>query len=153
MKPDIAVTQQRPISRRAPQGSAATLDLEPVVVAVPAVEEVVERWIEVRHREDNALITAIEILSPTNKTSDGFGEYLAKRQSLLRQRVNLVELDLLVGGKRPKRAKGQPAGDYFAIVSRAEEPTRREVFAWSVRRNLPNVPIPLRASTPTCSLS
>ena len=38
-------------------------------------------WIEIRHRPDRDLVTAIEILSPTNKPVQGYWDYQAKRRS------------------------------------------------------------------------
>ena len=62
--------------------------------------EVSDVWIEVRRRTGRIPVTIIELLSPTNKTGDGFVEYRLKRRSLIRQKIHLVELDLLLGGRR-----------------------------------------------------
>ena len=117
--------------------------MEPVTIRVPAEEEVRDRWIEIRYRPDQSLVTVIEVLSPTNKNNDGWGEDRAKRKALQRQKVNLVEIDLLVGGRRVEPAEHLPAGDYFAILSRAERPGSREVYAWGVRSPLPAILVPL----------
>ena len=55
--------------------------------------EVSDVWIEVRRRTGRTPVTVIELLSPTNKTGDGFVEYKLKRRSLIRQKIHLVELD------------------------------------------------------------
>lgn len=146
--PDVAVTRRDDASGAAgarPEGGpAGTATLEPVTIVVPTEQEVRDRWIELRHRPDNSLITVIEVLSPTHKTGDGFGEYRAKRAAVLRQKVSLVELDLLAGGRRVELAPDLPPGDYYAIVSRNDRPGKREVYAWAVRRPLPVVSVPLR---------
>jgi hypothetical protein len=90
-------------------------------------------------------VTVIEILSPTNKTGLGRGQYLQKRRELLDQPVHLVEIDLLLGGRRLPMGGPLPAGDYHAFVSRAEKRESSDVYAWSVRRTLPAIPIPLTA--------
>ena len=36
-----------------------------------------------------------------------------------------------------------PPGDYYAYVSRAEKRESSDVYAWSIRRTLPEIPIPL----------
>jgi hypothetical protein len=78
-----------------------TLTLEPVTIPLPTVEmEVSDVWIEVRRRTGRNPVTVIELLSPTKKTGDGFVEYKLKRRSLIRQKIHLVELDLLLGGRR-----------------------------------------------------
>ena len=150
IRPDVAVTWD-PAGRPGSGGGTAVANvtsIEPVVVAVPGTEEIRDRWIEIHNRADNSIVTVIEILSPTNKSADGFGEYQAKRQAVLRQQVNLVELDLLVGGRRSERAGPLPPGDYLAIVARADRPLTRFVYAWPARHGLPTVPVPLKSPTP-----
>jgi hypothetical protein len=41
-----------------------------------------------------------------------------------------------------------PSGDYYAFASRADRRPDCEVFAWSIRRPLPALPIPLRLPDP-----
>ena len=129
---------------------AGVLTLEPVTIDLPVeeIEEVRDLWIEIRHRPDRDLVTAIEILSPTNKLGEGYWQYQTKRRSLIRQNVHLVELDLLVRGQRLPIGHELPAGDFFAFVSRADRRSKCEVYAWSVRHCLPNIRIPLRSPDP-----
>lgn len=144
--PDVAVV--RTGSGAASQvagGGVATLDLAPVVVRLTRTvkEEVRETWIEIRREPAWDLVTSIELLSPANKAEPGFSDYLAKRADVIEQPVHLVELDLLVGGRRLPMDDPMPPGDYYALVSRAAERPESEAFAWSVRRALPVIPIPL----------
>ena len=46
------------------------------------------------------LVTAIELLSPTNKRGVGRREYLRRRERFLRSDVHLLEIDLLRKGRR-----------------------------------------------------
>jgi hypothetical protein len=115
-----------------------------VMIQVPAEREVRERWIEIRHLADNSLVTVIEVLPPTNKHGEGLADYLVKRRSILRQNVNLVEIDLLVGGRRMDQSVKLPPGDYYVMVSRGDRPGLREVYAWPLRRPLPPARVPLR---------
>ena len=115
---------------------------------VKEIEEVRDVWIEIRHRPDRELITAIEVLSPTNKTGEGYWVYQAKRAKLIRQNVHLVELDLLVRGQRLPMRRELPRADFYAFVSRAGQRPRSDVFVWSVRHPLPRIPIPLRPPDP-----
>lgn len=97
---------------------------------------------DVAHRE---LVTAIEVLSPTNKRGDGYREYLDKRQRLLHSAAHLIEIDLLRAGQRVPMQQPLPAAPYFIFLSRVER--RPIVEIWPVRLNmrLPVIPVPLRA--------
>jgi hypothetical protein len=145
--PDVAVLRRDGASGAVPQ-SGGGLVIEPVTVALFDEEEVREVWIEIRRRPDRQLVTVVEVLSPWNKTGSGRYEYLAKRRALSRQSVHLVELDLLVGGERVVAAQTLPQGDYYAFVSRSENRPRGSVYPWSVREELPRLPIPLAVPDP-----
>jgi hypothetical protein len=126
--------------------SPATLTLEPVTIPLPKLrKEVRDVWIEIRRPPKRAPIAVIEVLSPTNKSSDGFVEYKLKRTSTIRQKVHLIEFDFLLGGRRLSMGEPLPGGDYYALVSRAERRPDCEVYAWTVRDRLPAIPIPLSA--------
>jgi hypothetical protein len=143
--PDVAVTRIGP-ERTATASATAIATLEPEVIPLVTtiVEEVKERWIEIRRRPDWAPVTVIELLSPTNKYGHGYDEYVYKRVSLIARTIHLVELDLLIGGTR--LPMGRPLrGDYHALVSRTERRPLAEVYSWSIRRELPSIPIPLLA--------
>jgi Protein of unknown function (DUF4058) len=154
--PDIAVIEEadKPSRRVAHRSKVAgVLTLEPVTIPLPSVEmEIRDVWIEIRRRTGRTPITVIELLSPTNKTGDGFVEYKLKRRSLIRQKIHLVELDLLLGGRRLPMSLPLPAGDYFAFVSRAQQRPDSEVYAWTIHDGLPSIPIPLLAATPAVAL-
>lgn len=150
--PDVAILEGGPGRRSIAQSepAAGVLMLEPVTIDVPVeeIEEVRDLWIEIRHRPDRDLVTAIEILSPTNKLGEGYWQYQGQRRALIRQNVHLVELDLLVRGQRLPMGQELPAGDFFAFVSRADRRSKCNVYAWSVRQCLPNIRIPLRSPDP-----
>jgi hypothetical protein len=156
VRPDVAVlhaTGARTVqSPNAPAAGTAVLDPVTISVAEAEEQEITDRWIEVRYRADASLVTVIEVLSPTNKNPEGFDEYRAKRRALLRQRVNLVEIDLLVGGRRIEAQEILPVGDYYTTVSRRDKPSVRDVYAWSVRRPLPIIHVPLRPPEPDVDL-
>jgi hypothetical protein len=156
IRPDVAVVHKLAARKtRSPTARpAGTAVLDPVTIAVPEEEEqeIIDRWIEIRYRPDGSLVTVIEVLSPSNKNPEGFDEYRAKRRALLRQRVNLVEIDLLIGGRRTEPPELLPQGDYYTTVSRRDRLGVRDVYAWSVRRTLPVVHVPLRAPEPDVDL-
>lgn len=152
VRPDVAVVKEsgRPPRKHAGHSkSGCTVTLEPVTIPLPTIEmEVTDVWIEVRRRSGRTPITVIELLSPTNKSGDGFVEYKLKRRSLIRQKIHLVELDLLLSGRRLPMSLPLPGGNFYAFVSRAQRRPNSEVYSWTIRDRLPVIPIPLAAATP-----
>jgi hypothetical protein len=117
-------------------------------IGLVMLEDVREAYIQILHRPELPLVAVLELLSPRNKREPGFGEYVAKRDALIRQDVHLVELDLLVDGHRLPMGGPLPPGDYFAFVSRADRRPHCHVYGWGVRQPLPTLPIPLRPPDP-----
>jgi hypothetical protein len=100
------------------------------------------------HRPDASLIAVLELLSPTNKEGDGRQLYLEKRNELLRETVHLVELDLLLGGKRLPIKGKLPPGDYFASVARGDQRPWCEVYGWKLSEPLTRIRLPLKPPDP-----
>jgi len=107
-----------------------------------------ETFIELLRLPEQELVGVVELLSPTNKSGDGRGFYLEKRQQYLRQSVHIIELDLIRAGKRLQLDSPLPAGDYYAFVSRADRRPICDVYPWMVRDPLPLLPIPLLPPDP-----
>ncbi len=79
------------------------LGAEPVLMRAFIEEEHREAFVEIYEATpEQRLVTCIEVLSPSNKrpNTPGWDLYLRKRQSLLLGDTNLVEIDLLRGGRR-----------------------------------------------------
>jgi hypothetical protein len=146
--PDVAVERGPGSSMKTHPRSAGTATLEPVIVPLSLLEEARETHVEILHRSDRTLVAVLELLSPTNKTEPGRSDYLARRNALLRQPVHLLELDLLLGGKRLPFGQTLPEGDYFAFLARAERRLDCEVYAWPLAQTLPPLPVPLRPPDP-----
>ena len=111
-RPDLSVAQ----SEYADVSSGAVAfrsHIEPAVLTLPDLEEVPEAYIDIRSLPEQQIVTSVEILSPSNKSPAGRGEYWAKRAALLRQAVHLVEIDLLLGGRRLEVVEPLPPGDFF----------------------------------------
>jgi hypothetical protein len=155
--PDVAVTRgpstgRQAATTRATAGSVATL--EPVAILTPIeVEEVHDTWIEILHRPERSLVTVIEILPPTNKAGAGYAEYRNKRIGILGRRAHLVEVDLLLGGRRHELGAALPRGDYYAYVTRDDRRPYVDVYAWTLRDALPTIPVPLKAPDPDIGLN
>jgi hypothetical protein len=155
-RPDVTVlAEQAAASRstRAEQG-AAGVAVAPVVLHVPMPERVREAFLTIRPRGAEEVVAIIELLSPANKRrgADGRREYLEKREAVLESDTHLIELDLLRGGERLPTVEPLPPGDYYALVCRGKRRPRAEVYAWSLRRPLPPVPVPLAHKDPDASL-
>ncbi|MCI0683181.1 MAG: DUF4058 family protein [Gemmataceae bacterium] len=143
--PDVAVSRgPRRTTRSRPNGRGTML-LEPVTIPHEYLDEVRQARIEILHRPERTLVAVLEMLSPFSKTGDGFEQHRSKRKTILTQNVHLVELDLLVGGRRLPHAQPLPAGDYYALLSRVDNRPDCAVYCWTVRDPLPTIPIPLKA--------
>jgi hypothetical protein len=99
--PDVSVTSHKS-TPTSPTTSIATLPAlgESVTVTIPLPEEIREGYLKIREVATGYVVTAIEVLSPTNKRA-GMGReaYLRKRQEVLSTPTHLVEIDLLRSGK------------------------------------------------------
>ena len=115
-----------------------------IAVRVPLPEEVREGYLELREAGSNHLITAIEVLSPTNKRPGrGRGLYEKKRVEVLGTWTNLVEIDLLRTGE-PMRVIGNGIrSDYRILVARGGK-SRAMLYCFGVRQPFPEFPVPLR---------
>jgi len=154
-RPDVAVAglrSTRPWAGPAGPGSAAVLDVEPSTVRLPNYESVPTAYLNIRRLPGRELVTVVELLSPSNKVGRTRRDYLAKRVALLSTAVNLVEIDLVLGGRRLPVIGEVPAGDYCAFISRSDERPDCQAYAWSIRRTLPRLPIPLRPGEPEVTL-
>jgi hypothetical protein len=149
--PDLSVVQKTGWLDQNDGGVA--VEAEPALLTLPTIDPVEEIYLTICSRENDAVVTVIELLSPTNKLSrDGRTEYLNKRNTVLHSEANLVEIDLLRGGKRLPTVERLPRGDYYAFVTRVELRPKVEVYSWPLERRLPKIPIPLAEGDPDVSL-
>jgi Protein of unknown function (DUF4058) len=99
--------------------------------------------------KDLKLVTLIELLSPSNKsTGPGRDSYLAKQQETLACDCHLVEIDLLRRGSHvlsiPNwRGEVVQPYDYLVCVSRWPWRNRFELYPRRLRERLPRIKIPL----------
>ena len=133
---------------RAPS-STATVPLQLTTLMPVRIPHVT---VEIRDLAQRRLVTAIEVLSPTNKRGAGRDEYLAKRRHILLSTAHLVEIDLLRRGQRVPMREALPRSSYFVFVSRAERRPRTDVWPIDLNQPLPEVPIPLEAPDPDVTL-
>ena len=104
--------------------------------------------VEIRDTANRQLVTAIEVLSPTNKRGDGREEYLSKRQRFLLSTAHLMEIDLLRAGQRVPMQQRLPPAPYFVLLSRVNDRPITEVWPIALDQLLPVVPVPLLPGDP-----
>ena len=116
---------------------------KPVRVTVPQIEECTERYLEIREVKTGRVVTAIELLSPTNKRGgEGRQKYLTKRQKVLNSTTHLVEIDLLRSGDlMPMTAT--ISSDYRILVSRVNLRPEAELYPFNLREPIPAFSLPL----------
>lgn len=137
------------------EGETSVATESAVAVAEPTVvtlrdEPRTERHIEILDRTTGGrVITAIELISPANKTPEGRAAYYKKQTEFVTARVNLVEIDLIRGGlfvlampesKLPRKCRTH----YLINVRRATHPEQAFLYPASFTQPLPNIRIPLR---------
>lgn len=144
-RPDVLITSS-PTAIATQPVQASLMQAEPHIATLPMREEVAVRYLEVRERKTQEVVTVIEILSPANKRGAGRKKYEKKRNKILRSSTNLVEIDLL--------RRGEPLGvawhgnkiesDYRIIVSRARFRPQTHIYTFDLQDHIPDIPIPLR---------
>ncbi|MFQ4140004.1 DUF4058 family protein [Nodosilinea sp. PGN35] len=118
----------------------------PQRVRLPMPEEITERYLEIREVRTGDVITAIEVLSPKNK-QPGKGRlvYEETRAQVLSSLTNLVEIDLLRRGKPLTLLDGTNQQDYCILVSASDQRPTADLYSFTIRQPLPDIPIPLRS--------
>jgi hypothetical protein len=144
--PDISITEHD-LDVSLPSSGGLAVAIEPVVYTVPKLRRARQRHLAVYSVDTRRLVTVMEVLSPTNKSS-GYHDYLAKRDEIFADAVHLVELDLLRRGRRLPTVEQLHAADYYAFVSRHPQLPKVEVYGWTLREPLPSIPIPLKSGDP-----
>lgn len=185
MRPEIGIVGEEPPGRIVPDvvlvpssspeggtraaGSAvadrARTDLSPSVRMRLHDEPLRHHFVEIRDgARGHALVTLIEIASPSNKRpGPDRRSYEAKQQDILQSDTSLVEIDLLrsgqrlIGGPVIVEAAGrlEPPPDYVVGVSRAWERGAKldyELFPIRLEDPLPCIPVPLREGEPEVPL-
>jgi len=111
-------------------------------------EEHVEEFIEIRQRSDGRLVTLVDLVSPTNKTTScGRQAYLKKRNESKAAGTSLVEIDLVLQGQPmlDYSRDGLPDWDYAVTVTRSTQPERYEIYTATLQKRLPRFRLPLAA--------
>ena len=138
--PDVGVAEARPLAEA---NGGAAVAVAPVRLATVMPTPVPHVTVEIRDAAGRQLVTAIEVLSPTNKRGEGRLEYLAKRRGLLLSTAHLVEIDLLHQGQRVPMQQPLPPAPYYVLVGRAETRPLTDVWSIPLAVPLPVIKVPL----------
>jgi len=150
MYPDVSVAEAAsPHGMEAMPAAAAPAPIQLATVIPSRMPHVT---IEIRDVAQRELVTAIEILSSTNKRGEGYQEYLTKSRRLLLSTAHLIEIDLLRQGRRVPMQQPLPPASYFIFLSRAERRPLVEVWPIQLTMRLPVIPVPLLAEDPDVAL-
>lgn len=152
--PDVSVVEDF-------EHAAMGVQSESIAVAEPllVLEEVPQTARHVQIRDVSSgerVVTAIEVLSPTNKlTVSGREDYRRKQRDYLNAGVNLVEIDLLRGGQHVLAAALEfiPEERRRTYMMSVRTRIRTKLFGVSLREPLPVIPIPLRFTDRDVSLN
>jgi hypothetical protein len=148
--PDVSISTAGARKKSPRKGGTATADLSaeedaPVTMRAFIEEEHRESFVEILENVPGyRLVTAIEVLSPSNKRpGTGRDLYLRKRQSLLLEGVGLVEIDLLRSGDKMPMLDKYPVCPYTLLVARAKKTQLCQVWPAHFKKPLPAIPVPL----------
>lgn len=148
--PDVTVTRNR-LAEAPAAGSVVAPPPLRMHVPIPTPVRLVTMYI--RLRENEKLVTVIELVSPVNKRpGEGRQTYLAKREAFLQSSAHLIEIDLLRRWPRMPFEESLPRSNYLAMVSDMYERPECSVWPISVRHPLPTLPIPLLQPDPSVTL-
>jgi hypothetical protein len=150
--PDVLISQLSGREALEIDAASSVSTLEPVTIPFASTMELRESWIEIIRQPDQELVAVIEVLSPDNKQEKGCDRYDARRVDLQAERIHLVEIDLLMLGRRLPMRRPLPRAHYYALVADAARRPNCEVYHWTVRQALPKSPIPLAAPEPPVML-
>ena len=149
--PDVAVSQIGGASSRTREGTFLAAAV-PVMLRTRVPERVPTFFVELRDVAGHRLVTAIELLSPSNKRPPGRRQYLRRRNRVLRSSAHLLEIDLLRRGRRVPMEEALPPAPYYVLLSRAEARPVTEVWPVALAEALPAVPVPLLPGDPDVTL-
>ncbi|MFB2837593.1 DUF4058 family protein [Floridanema evergladense] len=144
--PDVSVYSQTATPTQTSSIATLPAQAEATTVTIPLPEEKREGYLEIREVETGYVVTAIELISPSNKRAGkGRDEYENKRREVLSSPTNLVEIDLLRRGKPMRILTKIPPSDYRILVCRGNRRPQAQLYAFSVRQEIPKFLLPLRS--------
>ena len=108
----------------------------------------IEEYIEIHGPGDGPLVTLLDVVSPSNRTTAAGREaYLNTRHNARAAGASLVEIDLVMQGTPMLdfSRENLPDWDYAVTVTRATHAERHEIYTSTLRKRLPRFRLPLAA--------
>jgi len=141
-RPDVATVRK---VREPAEPYAAPGQGQPRTVQVPVPDVVEEGYLEVRDVVSGEVVTALELLSPTNKRpGEGHRLYETKRLTILGSLTHLVEIDL-IRAYEPMPVYGDGHHSHYRImVSRSNRRPRADLYTFNIQDPIPTFKLPLR---------
>lgn len=129
--------------------SATLPSKRPQSVILPIPLMMKERYLQVREVGSDAIVTAIEVLTPRTKQK-GVGRmlYERKRGRVLRSSSHLIEIDLLRGYPPMSLLSQVQPTDYRVLVSRVEQRPQADLYGFNLSEPIPSFPLPLQPEDP-----
>ena len=128
--------------------TAQAVAVQAKIVELPRPEFIRHRYLSLKHLASSEVVTVIEVLSPTNKTSNqGRKEYNDKRMNIIGSFTNLVEIDLLRIGE-PFPIYPMEDSHYRVVIFRSFRRPSAEAYFFGIRNIIPDIPIPLKRHEP-----
>ena len=144
--PDLSVFSQKSTTTQTASTATLRSQDESVTVTIPMPEEVRESYLEIIEVATGYVVTAIEVISPKNKSAGiGRKKYEKKRKLVLSSPTHLVEIDWLRGGKPMQILNEIPQKDYRILVSRSDRRPQAQLYAFSIRQEIPKFLLPLQS--------
>jgi len=113
-----------------------------------AHEAIQEEYIELRKSAQEPPTTVIDIVSPTDKTTDSACKaFLEAREETIVHGINWVEIDLLLQ-RQPlleSLRSELPEWDFAVTVNRHAKHHQYEVYLSTIKKRLPRIKLPLTA--------
>lgn len=133
-------------------GAGNSVITPPLLIEPLEIEQVRERYLEIRDTRTRAVVTIIEVVSPANKMpgSEGRRQFLEKRRRILASQTHWIEIDLVRVGERPPEARDHAT--YYALLRRGEARAPFAFWGAMLQERLPVIAIPTRAPVPDLPL-
>ncbi len=144
MYPDVEVSKKLDTFNEPASSNYKSSAISPPTIKIPTTSptKVNIPYLEIRKRNNNELVTVIEIFSPVNKRNPGLKSYRKKRDKLSKSKVHLLEIDLLRRGERPFSHPDLPNTHYIINLLRVNS-KNTVVWDFNVNDRLPIIPVPL----------
>lgn len=157
-RPDVRVVEN-PTAWQPDTGVAGTAVIDEPMLLEPLGEPIRERSVLIYDSVGHRIVTAIEVLSPWNKSpGKAVNAYLQKRDRYVNSEMNLVEIDLIRTGDwttmiGPYNVPEKGLTTYRVTVTQPQLPGPLH-YPISLRGKLPTIKVPLRPqdSPPTLNL-